>query len=654
MIQHARLVRSLTVAIFATLTAFNPMAHADLAEDYLKDIRPLMERKCYDCHDADALKGDLNLERFKSFDDIKAEPELWQNVLQRVQAYEMPPKKAGELNYGQFEKMMGFLRKLPKVEQPDCNQIASDRTASYYRGYVMSRRLNRAEYINTIRDLFGVEHDFKLEQLLPADGGGGEGFDTTGDTLFTSSIHIEKYLAAAEQVTQQVLPDSPRGQTRELRAARERLLFRQPGWFGKVEPAAREVIAAFTRRAWRRPVTEPEVDELMKLFMRADARGDSFAASIRLAVQGALISPHFLFLAEPEPSVTGVQPLADVPLASKLSYFLWSSMPDVELLTLAELGKLSDTNIYRAQLDRMLKDPKAAALGERFALQWLNLDQLGGEVKPDPTKFPEFDAALARAMKGEVATFFNHLVREDRSLLELIDSRYTFANARLAQLYGLPGVQGDELQYVQLADARRGGLIGMAGVHALTSYPVRTSPVLRGRWLLESLLGDKIPPPPPDVPALDEKAAEKPGGLSLRKQLELHRVKAECAACHDKMDPLGFGLENFDSLGRWREELHGEPVEAKGTLPSGEVYEGPDGLKQVLMARKERIMRHLARKMTGFAFGRELNKFDNCVIDDAMTALATNDWRATVLIETIAMSYPFRHRFYPKHDQPES
>lgn len=649
MIQQARLVRSLFAAAFATLLAGTFVTRADLAEDYTKEIRPLMTKKCYECHNADKLKGDVNLERFEHLSAIKGEPDLWQTVLQKVQAYEMPPKKAGELDYGQFEKLMGFLRALPKPEKPDCNQIASDRTANFYRGYVMSRRLNRAEYINPIRDLFGVEHDFKLEQLLPADGGGGEGFDTTGDTLFTSSIHIEKYLAAAEQITQLVLPDRPRGQSRELHAARYSILFRQPSWFGKSEPVAREVISTFARRAWRRPVADEEVDELMKLFVRANERGDSFASSVRLAMQGALISPHFLFLAEPEPARPGIQQLAGVPLASKLSYFLWSSMPDEELLTLAEQGKLSDTNIYRAQLHRMLKDPKAASLGERFALQWLNLDQLGGEVKPDPTKYPEFDAVLARAMRGEVAAYFNHMVREDRPLLELIDSKYTFANQRLAELYGLPGVKGDVLQFVQLADARRGGLIGMAGVHALTSYPVRTSPVLRGRWLLEALLGDKIPPPPPDVPALNEEAAEKPGGLSLRKQLELHRVKAECAACHDKMDPLGFGLENFDNLGRWRDELHGEPVEAKGTLPSGEVYEGPDGLKKVLMARKEKIMGHLARKMTGFAFGRELNQFDNCVIDDAMIALAKNDWHATVLIETIAMSYPFRHRFYPVH-----
>ncbi len=639
--------------ILATLLAGNFAAHAELAEDYTNVIRPLMVKKCHECHNATKTKGDVNLARFETLAAIKSDPELWQTVLEKVQAYEMPPKKAGELDFGQFEKLMGFLRQLPLPEKPDCNQIASDRNANFYRGYVMSRRLNRAELIHTVRDLFGVEIDFKLEQLLPADGGGGEGFDTTGSTLFTSSIHIEKYLAAAEQITQLVLPDRPHGQSRELRAARERILFRQPGWFEPAEPVAREVISAFARRAWRRPVTSGEVDQLMKLFARGNRRGDGFAASVRLALQGALISPHFLFLAEPEPAAKGIQRLADVPLASKLSYFLWSSMPDEELLALAEAGKLADTNIYRAQIHRMLRDPKADAFGERFALQWLDLDRLGGESKPDATRYPEFDAALARSMKGEVTAFFNHLVREDRSLLELIDSHYTFANRRLAELYGWPGIVGDQLRLVQVADARRGGILGMAAVHAATSFPLRTSPVLRGRWVIEALLGDKIPPPPPGVPALNEQAAETTG-LSLRQQLEQHRLKSECASCHDKMDPLGFGLENFDVLGRWREELHGQPLDTKGTLPSGEVYEGPAGLKRVLMARKEKILRHLARKMTGFAFGRELNNFDNCVIDDAMKSLEQNQWRASVLIETIATSFPFQHRFYPKPNSPES
>ena len=594
--------------IIATLLVGTLPLRAELAEVYTKDIRPLMADKCYKCHNATKMKGDLNLERFETLDTVKTELELWQKVLEKVQAYEMPPKKAGELDFDQFGKLTGFLRELPLPEVPDCNQIASDRTANFYRGYVMSRRLNRAEYINSIHDLFGVELNLHLEQLLPADAGGGEGFDTTGDTLFTSSIHIEKYLAAAEQITQLVLPDNPRGQSRELRAARERILFIQPSWFQKSEPVARKVISSFARRAWRRPVTPGEVDHLMTLYARGTARGDRFAASVRLALQGVLISPHFLFLAEPEPTTTGIQRLADVPLASKLSYFLWSSMPDEELLALAEQGKLSDTNVYRAQIHRMLNDSKADALGERFALQWLELDRLGSDVKPDATKYPEFDAELARAMKGEVAAYFNYLVRKNRSLLELIDSHYTFANQQLAALYGLKGVTGEELRLVPVTDARRGGILGMAGVHALTSFPLRTSPVLRGRWLLGALLGDKIPPPPPDVPVLNEAAAATPGGLSLRKQLEQHRAKAECASCHDKMDPLGFGLENYDVLGRWRDQLNGQPLDATGTLPTGEVYEGPAGLKHVLLARKDKLMRHLARKLTGFAFGRELNQ----------------------------------------------
>jgi hypothetical protein len=233
--------------------------------------------------------------------------------------------------------------------------------------------------------------------------------------------------------------------------------------------------------------------------------------------------------------------------------------------------------------------------------------------------------------------------------LELIDSNYSFVNERLAEIYGISGVKGDTMQRVTFQNRQRGGITSMAAVHALTSFPLRTSPVLRGRWVLESLLGDKVPPPPPDVPALEE-AVEKGGHLSVREQLEIHRTKAECAACHDKMDPLGFGMENFDVLGRWRDKDREQPIDSKGTLPSGETYTGPDGLKDVLMQRKDKIMRHLVRKMTGFAYGRELTKFDSCVVDDALAALQANDYRASVLIEHIATSFPFQHRFYPKQD----
>lgn len=626
--------------------------HAGSAEEYKTNIFPVLQKYCHACHGPEKKKGDLDLTTFSEYETILEAREQWQVVLERVQAFEMPPKgKAEELNFNSHSRLLRWLRNLPKPEKADCDKIASDRTANFYRGYVMSRRLNRAEYNNTLRDLFGVE--LNLDDLLPADGGGGEGFDTSGNALFTSSIHLEKYMAAADQALKTALPDSPRGLSPEMKRARERILIARPGPLTRTlsqrergREAGEKVVRAFARKAFRRPVTDEEVERLMTMFDRAHKRGESFAASVRLALQAVLISPHFLFLAEPEPPEKGVQPLGAVPLASKLSYFLWSSMPDEELMKLAESGELLKTNVYRGQIRRMLADPRADALGERFALQWLDLERLGTEVRPDPKHYPEFDTKLNEAMHGEVIAYFNYIFRNDRSLLELIDSDYTFVNERLAAIYGLKTPKGGLMQKVSLSDKNRGGIVGMAAIHAVTSYPLRTSPVLRGRWVLESLLGDKVPPPPPDAPALEEheKAA------TLREQLEVHRTKSECAVCHDKMDPLGFGLENFDALGRWRDKDRDQPIDARGTLPSGQTYAGPAGLKTVLLERKDTIVKQLTKKMTGYAFGRELNKFDDCVVDRALEALRQNDYRASVLVEHIAMSFPFRHRFYPKQD----
>ena len=633
-----------TLAVFIGVTAPRPQA-ATPSEDFDAVIKPLVQKHCLDCHGPEKKKGDLDLAVFADYGSITNALEVWQMVFERVQAFEMPPKKSSELKFDEQRKLVEWLRRLPQPEKPDCDQLASDRTANFYRGYVMSRRLNRSEYLRTVRDLFGVELD--LGELLPADGGGGEGFDTTGSALFLSSIHIEKYLRAAERALIAVLPDSPRGLDKKFRAARDRLLIAEPGWRRPPREAARQVLTAFAHRAWRRPVESDEVERLLGLFDRASHRGDGYAASVRLAARAVLLSPHFLFLSEPEPTVGGVQPLAAVPLASKLSYFIWSSMPDEPLMKLAESGRLLETNVYRAEIRRMLADPKAAALGERFALQWLDLDRLGEEVRPDAAKFPEFDRDLAESMRGEVATFFNHLFRTDRPLLELIDSDYTFVNARLARLYGLDPVPTAAWHRVALRDRNRGGLVGMAAVHAVTSYPLRTSPVLRGRWILDSLLGDKVPTPPPGTPVLEEgKVAASE--LSFRKQLEAHRSKTECASCHDKMDPLGFSLENFDGMGRWRNSDKGQPVDSEGTLPSGVKFEGPAGLRRVLMERKDSILKHLSRKMTGFAFGRELNKFDDCVIRRAMEALQGHEYRSGALVESIATSFQFRHRFYPK------
>ncbi len=615
-------------------------------EDFVKEVRPILEKFCFQCHNAEKHKGGLNLAAFDFLDQVKAVPDAWTTAAERVQAFEMPPaeKKGKEMEFNQRRKLTAFFRELPKFTDADCNQISSDRSATSFRGYVMSRRLNRAEYANTIRDLFGVS--VAVDDLLPADGGGGEGFDTSGNALFTSTIHIENYMAAADRILETILPEKTTALSSESKLARERLLL---GNDSPEREGARKIIERFEALAFRRPVGSDEVDRADVLFNRVFDRGDGFIPAIRLALKSVLVSPNFLFLAEPEPEERGVVALGAVPLASKLSYFLWSTMPDAELLKVAESGELLKTNVYRAQIKRMLADLRADQLGERFAMQWLEIERLGAEVSPDAKKFPEFDAQLRVSMRREVADTFNYVIRNDRSLLELLDSDYTFVNDRLASLYGISGVKGAEFQKVSLSTKNRGGVTGMAAVHALTSFPLRTSPVLRGRWILEALLGDKVPPPPPDVPALEE-SAKAGHNLSLREQLKTHRLKAECASCHDKMDPLGFGLENFDNLGRWRDSDRGLAIDSEGTLPSGESFTGPAGLKKILMDRKDQVMKQLARKLTGYAFGRELNKFDDCVVDRGLEAMQQNGYRPSVLIEQIAFSFPFRHRFYPKED----
>jgi hypothetical protein len=292
----------------------------------------------------------------------------------------------------------------------------------------------------------------------------------------------------------------------------------------------------------------------------------------------------------------------------------------------------------------MLKDPRSKALGESFACQWLELEPLGKTVRPDPKKFPDFDDELAEAMKDEVIHTFHDVVGGNRSLLELIDSSATYVNGRLAKLYGIEGVKGPEMRRVELQDRNRGGVVGMAAVLTVSSYPLRTSPVLRGKWILESLLGSKVPPPPPEAGSLAEPGAEG-ARLSFRERLEKHRTKPECASCHQKMDPLGFGLENFDPIGRWRTLDDGRPVDSLGQLPTGEKFESPAQLKKVLLARKDEVVTHLTRKLLGYALGRALNNFDKCVVDDSLKALKADGYRSSAMIETIVLSYPFQHRY---------
>lgn len=643
-----RLVPSLfSLLVCALVLMFAPAAHG--ADDrFEKEIHPLLQTYCVNCHNPQKKRGDLDLARFEKNSDVGMAGEVWAEVAARVLAHEMPPEGKKQLSIEQRRKFVRWARSVAK-KPDDCKQLASDRTINFYKGHVMSRRLSRAEYNNSIRDLIGL--DLRPADRFPSDGSGGEGFDNNGDALFISAIHVEKYLDAAEYVVRTVLKpqaaEVKRFSAKALAAARVRLLISAPGPDLPPHEAARRIVARFAERAFRRPVDAGEIERLLTIFDRAQRRGDSFEMALKLPLKAVLISPHFLFLVEPEPEKDGVYALPDYPLASRLSYFLWASMPDEELLHLAEQKKLSDEHCLREQVRRMLRDPRSRGLAENFIPQWLGLGALGETVRPDPWRFPEFDNALADAMRQEPIRFFDNLIREGRSLLDLLDADYTFANERLAQHYGIKGVRGGDLRRVPLPDKNRGGVLGMAGVLTVTSFPLRTSPVLRGKWMLEDLLGSRVPPPPPDAGTLpkDDRNAQ---GLSFRKQLELHRSRSECASCHQRMDPLGFGLENFDPIGRFRTEQGGQPIDALGELPSGEKFNGPRELRAVLLKRKTEFLRNLSRKLLGYALGRQLYRFDDCVIDDALKALEADNYKASILLERITLSYPFRHRYVKK------
>jgi mono/diheme cytochrome c family protein len=637
-------------AAFAFLTLVSLFASASGAQAadgerwkkrFAEDILPILKSRCVECHGAEEPDGGLDLVKFVDGADPLAAIDVWERVGPRIRQNEMPPEGSPGLNDDQKGKFNGWLDARPQAD--NCHQLASDETTSWYRGYVMSRRLTRTEFGNAVRDLFGVDLDADAD--VPSDGAGGEGFDTAGDALFTSPIHLEKYVAAADRVVRTVLPDDTNGLSPEVVAARERLLIASPSDSLSPRDAAKQVLSTYVKRAWRRPVEAEEIERLLVLFDQATERGEPFEKALRQPLAAAMLSPHFLFVVETEPEEGGVHRLSPHQLAMRVSLFLWSSIPDDRLLELADAGAIYDEATLRDEVRRMAADPKARALGENFGMQWLGLTALGESTKPDAEKFPEFDAELSAAMREEPIRLMQRVFAENRSLLELIDADYVPANGRLARHYGLEPTADEDWSYVS-ASGGRGGVVTTAAVLASTSYPLRTSPVLRGRWALETLLGSKVPPPPPGVPALEATKAEGDKALSLRERLELHRKDPNCASCHARMDPLGFGLENYDPLGRWRTEDDGIAIDASGKLPSGETFTGPDELKTLLLKRKDEFLKHFVRKTLGFALGRDLNRFDDCVVDAAMKRLNEEDYKAQGLLEEIVLSYPFQHRYF--------
>jgi hypothetical protein len=407
--------------------------------------------------------------------------------------------------------------------------------------------------------------------------------------------------------------------------------------------AARQVLAAFVARAWRRAVAADEIDRLLALFERAAGEGDSFEQAMKLPLKAALVSPHFLFRVEPDAGTTaGVREVTDAELAVRLSYFLWSSMPDDELSAAARAGTLREPGRLEAQVRRMLRDVRATALAENFAVQWLQLRRLE-KLAPDPVVFPQFDEELRAAMGQEAVLFFESVLREERSALELVAADYTFLNERLARHYGIEGVTGPQMRRVRLPDARRGGVATMAAVLATTAMATRTSPPKRGKWVLETLLGTPPPPPLPDAGTLKD-AKEAGAAVSMRERLQQHRSNAKCAPCHLGMDAIGFGLENYDALGAWRERDDGGALDTSGTLPDGRAFKGPMELKRLLLAQQEDVAGCVAEKLLVYALGRGIEPCDGPDLRAIVRNASRDGHRLSTLVLEVVKSYAFLHR----------
>jgi len=430
--------------------------------------------------------------------------------------------------------------------------------------------------------------------------------------------------------------------------SRRRVLVCRPETRAAEEPCARRILTALARRAYRRPVTAADVDPLLALFATGRVDGGRFEDGIELALSGVLVAPGFLFRVEtpPDDAAPGtVYALPDLDLASRLSFFLWSSLPDEELLELAEAGRLREPDVLHRQVDRMLADPKARALVDNFAGQWLHLRNVD-DWAPDAERFPDVDASLRYAFRRETELFLESLIREDRSVLEILDADYTFLNERLAGHYGIDGVEGDYFRRVALGDGPRGGVLTQGSVLMVTSYPTRTSPVLRGKWILENLLDAPPPAPPPDVPDLDERAAAA-SAASLREALERHRANPACATCHARLDPLGFALESFDAVGAYRTSEGGMPVEAVGALPDGTRLDGPAGLRGVLLARQDEFVEALGSRLLTYALGRGLEAPDRAAVRELRRRTVAGDHRVSALVKAVVDSVPFRYRRIP-------
>jgi hypothetical protein len=651
--KHLLLSLALAAAPLAIQSAESPAAA------FTRDIRPLLDRYCLDCHDTDT-DTPFRVEWLHDLKRVFASHKMATKVVTALQEKQMPPKKrTTQPTAAERQQIVDWIN---ATRSDPVLHAAADQYIEP--GKVVMRRLNRFEYAKTVRDLFfygpkrtwtwfpkpgdpfpekGIEYSrrtFNLPWNLPPDEV-DYGYDNIGDVLTLAPHLLEAYFEVGELVVSNVMGDQK---------AKAFVLKSTPGNGKTPEQAARENLTTLAMRAFRRPITDEDVQPLMDLFLLAHKKGETFENAMKVPMQAILVSPDFIYRVEGGMATDAPQvarPLNDYELASRLSYFLWSSLPDAELFRLAAEEKLTAPLVIEQQVRRMLVDPKIEALAEHFAPQWLQIENIQ-TVTPDPQLFaPFYRRFLAGAMRTEAIIFFDSVVIQDRSIIDLVDSDTTYINAVLAEYYGLgKAKKGNNYENfalwvpTKMPETRRGGVLTMAAVGSVTSLPTRSSPVKRGKWLLETILGDPPPPPPPNV----EPLREEPGPnvpKTLREKFEQHRDNANCAACHQRMDPIGFAMENIDAIGRWRDKDTNGPIDATGTLKDGTKIDGTIGLKTEVLRQKDEFARCLTEHLMTYALGRKLEWHDEPAVGRIVEAMKKSEYRFSTLAVEIAKSRPF-------------
>ncbi|CAN5490274.1 hypothetical protein BH23BAC1_BH23BAC1_16750 [soil metagenome] len=617
--------------------------------NYVDNLKPIVEKHCFSCHHDTKRSGGISIKAYfmglqEQFEDrIVRGGKQWMHILETVKSGEMPPAGEPRMTVEEQEVLISSV-----------NNILSQGLNSNNPGRVVIRRLSHSEYQFSVLNLVGVNYDAKNK--FPSDGSGGAGFDNFPNTLFLTPLKMERYYEAAEDILDEAYSDPQNWRNLVPNPYRETFFTRIYQWFLSIftdkdfsdEPvkAAEEIIMPFASFAFRRFLEPEEKDTYLSLFKKVynGTEGkDKFDIAIKETYKAILVSPKFLYRFEEEQPVNHPYPLSTFELASRLSFFLWSSLPDKELFEVAYRQDLHDPAVLSRQVRRMLNDPKAKRFSESFATQWFGITKLKESSPVDPERFPEFTPTLRQAMYQELVEYFHHVLSDSKNFLDLLDSDYTFLNEELAHHYGIEGVEGEELRKVILKDRTRGGILGMGSVLTATSLPLRTSPVLRGKWVLEEILGTPAPPPPPDAGELSEEEAGAEGA-SIRDLLVLHRSKPECISCHQKMDPIGFGLENFDPVGRWRNGYGEETIIAWDTLPSGEIFNGPAELKKILVSKNDLFARTLTEKMFTYAIGRNVEFKDELYVQELIKNLQENNFNTEKFIIELTNSYPFRYK----------